>query len=156
MIIAQKKSSIAFWFWMMMLFGMVVLIFIGANLPYKKLSEAIISLVLVGIIILVVFFVIPIYYIITGRELLIDKRMLKIKCFPSGREISYDLINLLWWEVKPTPGQYQLGRSIYLVLLDSRNVQRKIHIPEWEFTNFEAVLAYFNKEFRKIQKKEKT
>jgi hypothetical protein len=155
MIIAQSKQRFLL-SWSILLFGLVLLIMVGANLQYKTVAQSPVGTFIGFTIILVFFFLLPIYSIVVSRELSIDKKALRIRTLPSKQEKSYDLRNLVWWEVKPTPSRYMTGRSLSLGFVDQAKIQRNIQLTEMEFSNFDAIVAYFNSEFKRLKKKQKT
>jgi hypothetical protein len=125
---------------------------VGANLSSKTVGQFSTG-TLIGLTpILVVFFLLPIYSMLVSSELAIHKGLLIIKSFPSKQQKIYDLRNLVWWEAKPATGRYMSGRILYLGFVDQANIQRSLTITEMEFNNFDAILAYFETDFRRLKR----
>ena len=154
MITASSKKYDLLW-WPILLFGVVLFIVMGANMDYDAITRSPIGTIISSLIIFSCFIFLPLYslFISGQRELVIDKRFLIITSWPSKKEKGYDLRNLVWWEETLASGRFQLGRNLYLVFLNEDHVQQKLHLSEMEFKNFDAVVAYFDSEFKRIKKR---
>lgn len=147
MIIAKKKPSSILFAYIALMLGLVVSIFLFANAKPKILLEKPVIFSFISILLVSVFYVLPIYGIIAKREITIDNWVLNVKGSPL-RGKKYSLKELVEWQLKEGYSRYGSTTHLYLVFSNKETLK----IFEKDMTNFDILVKCFNSNFRKLRK----
>ncbi len=114
MIVVQKKSSYSLTAFLVLMGGVLGTIYLIANAKPRAVFEHPVLVALGLIVFIGVFYVLPIYTLITKTEIIVDKRVLTVKSYPPIKQRVYPLKELVEWQLKEGYGRYGSYTHLYL------------------------------------------
>lgn len=123
-------------------------IYLIANTKPEVVPEHPVLVALGLIILIVVFYLLPVWALITKTEIIVDKRILTVKSYPPIRQKAYPLRDLIEWQLKEGYGRYGSYTHLYLKF----STKESLEIYEREVANFDLLIKYLDSDYRRIKR----